>query len=251
MIITQPSSLSFRRAATLLTLAASFACVGDPGRGVVEFRIWGEDFIEEGIPADEFADGWAVEFDRFEVQIRDISIAETPMTDTSPFDISEPSDGEGQLIGLLGVPAGDHADATYTLAWTIVEGRAHKDGVDKTFVWEFEQPVRYTNCEAVTRVEAVTGYEGGPLAVFEITVHADHLFYDSLVAEDPDLRFAALAAADSDDDGVITQAELAAADLGAYDPGNLAIDDLWSFLVAQAQTMGHVNGEGHCDSTPV
>jgi hypothetical protein len=73
--------------------------------------------------------------------------------------------------------------------------------------------------------------------------------YDSFVAEEPALRFDPLAAADADADDVITMAELAATDIGAYDPGNLHIDDFWSFLAAHAATIGHVDGEGFCASS--
>jgi hypothetical protein len=115
--------------------------------------------------------------------------------------------------------------------------------VTKTFAWEFTTPIVYADCETTTRVpDAGTG-------TFQVTVHADHLFYDSLVAEQPALGFDAIAAADLDFDDVITTDELAATGLAAYDPGNLPIDDLWAFLSAQAATMGHVDGEGHCASS--
>ena len=84
-----------------------------------------------------------------------------------------------------------------------------------------------------------------------MTVHADHLFYDSLVSEEPELRFDALAAADTDMNDQITEAELAAAGVGSYDVGNEDVDDLWSWLVAHSRTLGHVDGEGHCDASPV
>lgn len=212
------------------------------GEGEVEVRTWGESFIEDGIPADELADGWAIEFARFEVELRDVSIAGASLEDPEPIDLVQASEGRGQLIGRASVPAGEHDDAAFTLASATIEGSAMKDGVTKTFSWTFDTPVDYMNCETVTDVPR----DG--VGELQITVHADHLFYDSLVSEEPALRFDAIAAADADDDGEVTMAELAAADIGAYDPGNLAIDDLWSFLAAQAQTMGHVDGEGHCAS---
>ncbi len=47
---------------------------------------------------------------------------------------------------------------------------------------------------------------------------------------------------------MLTRAELEAAGIGAYDPGNADVDDLWAWLVAQSATLGHVDGEGHCDA---
>jgi hypothetical protein len=61
-----------------------------------------------------------------------------------------------------------------------------------------------------------------------------------------------MADADSNDDGEITQAELAESDIGSFDPGSEGdIDDLWSWLVAATRTLGHVDGEGHCEAAPV
>jgi hypothetical protein len=210
------------------------------GEGEVEVRVWGEAFIEEGIPAEEVTDGWAITFDRFEVELRDVSVAGASIEDPGPIDISEASEGVGRLVGRASAPEGDHADAEFTIARVSLEGSASKGDVTKTFAWEFATPITYAECETTTRVP-----DGGT-GELQITVHADHLFYDSLVAEEPALRFDAIATADADVDGVITSEELAATDIGAYDPGNLAIDDLWGFLAAQAATMGHVDGEGHC-----
>jgi hypothetical protein len=227
-----------------VTVTLLCACIAGcaAGEGEVEVRTWGEAFIEEGIPADELADGWAIGFARFEVELRDVSVAGASFEDPDPIDLSEPSDGRGQLVGRATAPAGEHDDAAFTIVRTQVEGSATREGVTKTFAWTFDTPIAYTNCETQTEVPR----DG--VGELQITVHADHLFYDSLVSEQPTLRFDAIAAADSDNDGEVTMTELAAADIGAYDPGNLAIDDLGSFLAAQAQTMGHVDGEGHCAS---
>jgi hypothetical protein len=223
-------------------LVALLSCACAAGAGEVEVRVWGESFIEAGIPAAQMSDGWAVDFDRFEVELRDVSIAGVSVDDPEVIDIAEPSDGVGQLVGRAAVAAGEHDDAAFTIVRVQIEGSAEKGGVSKTFAWTFDTPVAYDECETQT----VVPRDG--VGELQITVHADHLFYDSLVSEEPALRFDALAAADTDNDGALTMAELAATDIGAYDPGNLAIDDLWSFLAAQAQTMGHVDGEGHCAS---
>lgn len=213
------------------------------GEGEVEVRIWGESLIEDGIPAEVMSDGWAIGFDRFEVELRDVSIAGSEIEVAAPFELGQPSEGMGQWIGEARVPEGDHGDATFTVARTTIEGSASKGDMTKTFAWEFTTPIRYFDCETTTRVPA------GGRAEFQITVHADHLFHDSLVAEEPMLRFDPIAAADLDGDGVIASEELATTDIGAHDPGNLPIDDLWAFLAALVATMGHVDGEGHCVSS--
>ena len=126
-----------------------------------------------------------------------------------------------------------------------IEGTATKGAESRSFDWVFDEATLYENCETETHV--TTGTPGA----FQVTVHADHLFYDSLVSEEPELRFDALAAADTDMNDQITEAELAAAGVGSYDVGNEDVDDLWSWLVAQSRTLGHVDGEGHCDASPV
>lgn len=220
-----------------LVLACTSACARE---GELEVRTYGEEFIEQGIPADMLDDAWAIEFSRFEVTLRDVAIAGATLPDPAPIDLVEPSAGEGQRIGLVTAPVGDHDDLEFTLVRLSLDGSASKGDVSKTFAWDFELDVRFGECETLTQVDAAG------IAGVEITIHADHLFYDSLVAEAPALRFDAIAAADADADGTITREELAATDIGAYDPGNLPIDDLWSFLHAQAATTAHVDGEGHC-----
>ena len=56
---------------TALALIVLAACGEDAGTLVS--TVYGETFIEEGIPADAFADGWAVSFDRFLVSIGNVA----------------------------------------------------------------------------------------------------------------------------------------------------------------------------------
>ena len=235
---TKPLLLALPLALCLLT-----GCGDDGGTGTIDVRIYGESFIEDGIPAGDMNDDWAVDFSRFEVELQDIVVAGTALSDPAPLDVSEGSDGEGHEVGTLTVDAGDHGEPSFTIARVEVEGSAEQGGVSKTFSWVFDSPTRYEQCETSTQVE-----QDGT-ATFQVTVHADHFFYDSLVAEEPQLLFQPLADADTDDDAEITEAELGAADIGGYDPGNEDIDDLWTWLIAQSRTLGHVDGEGHCEAT--
>lgn len=216
------------------------------GQGTVNVTAYGESFIEDGIPASEVGDDWAVEFTRFEVSIEDVSVGGVAISVAESVDLSESSSGDGHELGSEEVAEGDHARSSYTIARVEVDGTATKDAKSKSFSWVFDDATRYTECETSTSVVA------GESATFQITVHADHLLYDSLVAEKPELLFQALADADTDEDGDITRAELSSTDIGAYDPGSEdGVDDLWSWLVAQSRTLGHVDGEGHCRATPL
>jgi hypothetical protein len=226
-------------ALVLVTLLCA-GCATDAGE--IAVVAYGESFIEEGISADDVDDGWAIDFSRFDVTLRDVTVADVAIEDPGTLDVAVASSGAGHEVGRVSVDAGSYAEPSFTIARVQVAGVAERDGTTKAFEWDLDSPTRYERCQTRTVVEE------GQTATFQITIHADHLFYDSLVAEEPQLLFEPLAAADVDDDGEISEAELSAVDIGAYDPGNEDVDDLWSWLLAQSRTLGHVDGEGHCEA---
>ncbi len=233
-----------RRLWALLLLSMSLWACGDEdnGQGEVVVTVYGEDFIESGLNADDMADGWSVTFDRFVVTVGEVSVGGASIPAQAPIDISVQTDGAGHPIASVQVPAGAHTSSNFVITRVELSGAATKDGVTKAFDWTFDQEVRYSACETTTTVT------DGQSATFQITVHADHFFYDSLVAEEPQVVFQALADADADNDGQITREELENTDIGRYDPGSAGdVNDLWGWLTAQNQTLGHVDGEGHCD----
>lgn len=230
-----------------LSLAASTlgGCSDDDGTGTISVRAYGESFIEDGIPREYVDDGWAISFSRFDVTLTDIVVGGVALADPEPVGVHESSEGEGHEVGTVSVDARAHASPSFRITQVEIEGWAELEGVTKTFSWSFDSATHYSRCETTTHVKQ------DETALFQITVHADHMFYDSLVSEEPQLLFQPLADADADDDGEITAAELGETDIGAYDPGNEDIGDLWTFLVAQHRTLGHVDGEGHCDVSAV
>lgn len=251
------------------------ACSGeDAAEGTLAIEIWGEEFIEDGIPASAFVDGWTVTFDRFLVTIDGVAAARGEAApdlrdDTQRvFDLTAP--GPHPLL-TRPAPAGAYDHTTFRIrpagaaaiagnATTadvdrmrtggysvVVEGTATRGTESKTFRWGFASDTVYDHCESGARLEA----RGA--ASIQLTIHADHLFYDDLVAEDPDVTFDVLARADTDGDGEVTSAELAAFDITAlpnYGTGSTSIDNLWDFIVALTATMGHIDGEGHCHARP-
>ncbi|MEN0062497.1 MAG: hypothetical protein AAGA48_10125 [Myxococcota bacterium] len=217
-----------------------WACSAD---GDVAVTVYGEDFVELGIPANEMADGWSVTFDPFIVTVDEVVVGGVEMPAGDPIDLSVETGGAGHPLAQAAVPTGDHTGSSFAITRIELAGSASKDGTTKTFDWVFDQRTDYSACETTTEVS-----EGGT-ATFQIAVHADHFFYDSLVAEEPQVVFQTLADSDADDDGTITRQELEAADIGSFDPGSSGeVNDLWTWLVAQSGTLGHVDGEGHCDS---
>ncbi|MGB1275610.1 MAG: hypothetical protein ACPG77_07660 [Nannocystaceae bacterium] len=238
------SVVNQRSPSICIALAALLSSACTSGDGTVEVRVYGESFVEDGIPAAAMDDGWEVQFDRFTVEVLDVTIAGVQAADLSPVDLTEPSDGAGHLLASVQAVAGTYSDATFTVGRIEVSGLATKAGTSKSFTWQFEQPTRYLGCEADVSVL------DGASSTFELTIHADHLFYDSLVASEPQLLFQALADADQNNDGTIAWEELEQTGIGAYDPGNTGVANLATWLQAHVTTLGHVNGEGHCESTP-
>ncbi len=99
----------------------------------------------------------------------------------------------------------------------------------------------------------------------EITIHVEHLFWDSLGSELASLRFDAIAAVAGADKKVTTE-EIAMQSLAnlkdaqgmplvdgnnmpiVYNPGSVPLktQDLLSFIQASGASMAHLNGEGLC-----
>lgn len=233
-----------------LSLLALFclgvSCAKGNGEGTVLATIYGEEFIEEGIPSDSFDDEWSVEFERFSVQVSGVRIGDIAIdADGVKKDLTQASQGDGQELGSAPAPPAELTNSAFTIERIEIEGRAQKGDIEKRFHWDFMDSVEYAECEPVTVVKAFE------TSTFQITVHADHLFYDSLVSSEPQMLFQPLADADSDEDGEITREELSKTDIGAYDPGSEGgVDDLWTWLNRLSGTVGHADGEGHCHAHP-
>ena len=263
---------------TLVTAAALVAigCGDDAGPGLLEISIYGEEYIEEEIPAAELVDGWHIVFDEFLISIGDIGAAAghdgaIQLSDAQYriFDLAASSAGAGYAVTSAMVDGGAYDNISYRIAAATdavasnvevadvtfmvdeglavyVRGSATLAAVTKTFAWSFTGATSYGDCHGTAVIDDSD-------AVSEITIHGDHFFYDDLVTESPNLAFAALAQADDDGDGDgdITAAELAGfmiATQERYQVGSLDIDNLWDYLAYLTTTLGHIDGEGHCDS---
>lgn len=261
MFLPRGSSMAVAPLALALNLALA-ACQGAPGAW--EVRAWGERYAEEGIEADAFADGWAVTFDRLEVALADLALEPDSLErkgapvrlppGPAALDVARPSEGGGHLAGRVEAETGSYPSMRFRLghdgaACSVrAEGAARRGEETVRFDWCFVERTAYL-CEPEGGFEVESDGE----LVSEVTVHADHLFYDDLLSATPDLRFDLIASADVDGDGEASEAELASvelADLDRYQVGSFDVDDLWGFLSHQATTLGHLNGEGHCAFVP-
>lgn len=269
-----------------LSLSGVTGCSGDDGgeggSGTATFSIWGEEFVEDEIPADEFADGWSVEFDRFLVHVggvyvRDRAGMRSELEGSWLVDLKQPGPHElGSLeltskawphVGYAVRPVTSttlvHDSATEDQLASMekggfsvhVSGLATKGDVTKTFSWGFTNATAYDDCVSDIDGREVAGIvvaNGGDETV-QLTIHGDHLFYDDLASEDAVPRFAPIAAAD--DDGLVTLEELDAVslveiDAGTYGTGSAShVNDLGGFVRALTRSIGHFRGEGHCVET--
>jgi len=246
-------------------LAGLAACDTDSEDGTLEVRIWGEEFVEDGIPAEVFADGWSVRFSAFLVAVDGVATPAAEDPTRYLFDLALPSGGAGQTLGMLASPGGstelayrigpgdpamagnasmDDVAMMDAMGWSLfVSGTATRADESLAFAWGFDTTTQYDACEVAEDVAAHT-----PTTTV-ITIHADHLFYDDLDDPAPNVAFDLVASADGDSDGTVTTAELAAVDITAqarYQVGSRDIRDLLAFVEAQTSTVGHIDGEGHC-----
>jgi hypothetical protein len=249
-------------------MVAVLAMTGCAGSGTWAVETWGEEYIEEAIPAADVADGYEIVFDQFLVSLGDVTLVD------GNGEAAAAIDGQ-QIFDLTQVgphPVGD-ADATATHydrvdmviapAIAAAAGNVGEDdlarmnnaglsvaaqgtaslGADSfTFAWDFDTETHYV-CEP-----DLTLPEGGEGST-QLTIHGDHLFYDDLYDPDAAVTFTEIAAADADGDGDVTRTELEAVDVAqtGYGVGPYSeVTDLWAFVEHLTRTLGHIDGEGHC-----
>lgn len=254
--------------ATLFACSLATGCKGGgdgPEDGTLDIRIYGGDYIEEGIPADKFSDGWEVSWDTFIVALD--SVATTADEDETRylFDLTAVSGGAGNKVARLRSPSGmpklgyrisygpaategnATAETVTTFVeneWSIyVEGSAVKDAVNLTFAWGFTTKTTYEECEVAEMLP-----ESGEVRTL-ITIRAQQMFQDKVGEEGADVRFDSIAAADADMDTIVTPSELQAVEFGTlvgYDAGDAEVTNLFEMVKAQVARLGHIDGDGRC-----
>lgn len=269
------------------------ACAGETG--TLRVAVSGEEAAVQGWPVDDvgFVDGWSLTFSTlvvnvggFELRGADAARASVDGADS----LVDLRGGVRVLYTLEGIDARRWEDVRYVLrpataasidegpvdasvrarmieqGWSVyLEATATKDGVTRTLAWGLDLDVLNRGCVGGDETDGVVVRAGG-VTEAEITLHWDHLFFDSLVLDDAQMRFDAMSAV-ADAEGSVTLDALdrqRLADLrdaegnplldagGApvvYDPGSAALPEptLLHHMRAAATTVGHWNGEGHCD----
>lgn len=252
----------------MLAAVALIPLLAGCGTGTWTLYTWGEEYIEDEIPADVFADGCSLAYDEFLIAINDPNlvdgdnqaVSELPasqvfdMTQAGPHEVGS-SEVRATTYDRVRVRVSLTSDAT-------VAGNASDDqaarmdglslsvagtltcGVDSaTFAWAFQTETMYL-CEPELTIGS------GGAGETEFTVHGDHLFYDGLENPDALVRGQPILDADGDGNGEVTREEMAGVDLaplGLYDVGSQSdVATLDGFVQYLTRTLGHVDGEGHC-----
>lgn len=276
------------RAGLTLALLATTACGDDEsssgGQGTVTFTSWGEEYIEQEIPSEAFADGYSVSYDRFLVLIGNIVIADDAGSEAARHDgfflIDHTEAGSKELVSFEGLEAKAFTQVSYETSpasadeiepiggvaqsdvelmasggyHVYVEGTLSNGAESKTFRWGFGVPTLLDECEGELDGKVTPGVlvTNGGEDVVELTVHGDHLFYDDLQSPSAAVRGEAIFSADADDDGEVTLEELEAVSLidlpaDQYGTGGVgSVNDLRAFVEFLSRTIGHYRGEGEC-----
>ena len=220
------------------------------GSGDWSVNTWGEEYIEEGIPAADFEDGCSAVFNTFEVEITQAALLDgngeiEGEVSAGRFDVTDPGP---QQLGTTSVGSTFYDSARFVIA------PADSDSVHAigsltcgadtvTFDWSFDTATTYV-CEP----EDLNIPSGGEAST-QLTIHGDHFFYDGLEADDAVVRGQAIVDADANADGEVTLDELAEVDVASigYAVGQYSdVTDLREFVTFLTRTLGHVDGEGHC-----
>lgn len=269
------------------------------GSGIARVRASGEGAAKSGYPYDRqgvqiaFVDGWTLEFEKVLVSLSELELAageDRVASDRSwvvdlhlgdpeleeladlapqrwdsfgfviapPTSASEPGDG---------VVAGDvERMVEEGLGYLVAGSATHPDRGTVSFEWGLPIAVRHRNCtNGLDGTSGIVVRENSATEA-EITVHMDHMFWDTLGTEKAQLRFDPIWGADADEDGQVTTEELAAQRISAltdpmgepltdengeplvYDPGSLPLPDknLYEFVLLSMASMAHLNGLGLC-----
>lgn len=293
------------RLTSALLLLVSVACGPAGGSGSVVVSITGEDAVREGLGEHDdghgddhdhpaFVDGWHVHFDKYVVSFGRLSLrgtdgseafasdalfvadlhkgdVEVARLDALPaqrwddfsFELAPPGDG---VTNLNGVAQDDIDRLAEAGANYLVAGTAHRGDEEVSFEWLLKIPTRNAACTNGDDGKQGLVVTNGGTTRATITLHVEHLFWDTLGSEStPNMRFDAIAAM-ADADGFVDFDALASQPLAQpldaegqplkdldgspviYDPGSVTLPapGLQGLILASAATQAHLNGEGLC-----
>ncbi|WP_224246272.1 hypothetical protein [Hyalangium gracile] len=280
-----------------VTFLLSGAACSPVAMGEARVMMSGEEGAQDGYSSHLFQDDWSVRFTKYLVSVGDFTLTSSSgqTHSSSRHVLVDLQKGDVDLTRLAEVPAGrwnvgfavrppDDAtelpDGQVSAAdlelmrsrgysyW--LEGEAVKVG-QGVFRFAFGFPV---NARMVDCINGVDGTQGiivpeNSIAEAEVTIHAEHMFYDRLgTHRGVQLRFEAFAAS-AGPDKLITSEGLAGQQLldlrgmnggelldaagkpVIYEPGAYAVQTLWEFVTQSIVDQAHLNGGGVCAVVPL
>jgi hypothetical protein len=282
--------------AALAVMALAGTACEPVAEGEVRVKVSGGDGTQRGYPSHLFQDGWSVQFTKYLVSLGDFTLtsASGQLRTAPEHMLVDVQKGDVPLTGLKGLPAGRWSvgfrvsppredttlpDDTVSAEdaarmrehgysyW--VEGVAVKAGVG-VYTFRMGFPVNARMVDCVNGVDGTLGIivPENSVAEAEVTIHAEHMFYDRLgTHRGVELRFDAFAAA-ADANKVITPEGLAAQNLldlqgldggelkdgqgrpVVYEPGAYSVRTLQEFITQSIVDQAHLNGGGVCTVAP-
>lgn len=279
-----------RKAAGTLAL---FALACSAPTGALTVSVSGEDAAVTGFDASAFADGWRVDFDALVVSLDGFDLhgsdGEHAALGADPV-LVDLTQGDTVAWTFEGVGARRWQDVRYRIrpatsasrdlgivdpairarmiaegASIHVEATARRGELERRIAWTFALDVAHSRCVGADDTDGIV-VRSGAANEAQITLHWDHLFFDSLVADEASMRFDAIHAVAGDPITLDALSAQRLADLrdargeplrdasGApvvYDPGSTALSEptLRAMIEAAATMLGHLDGEGHCEYT--
>lgn len=204
-----------------LTLIAGLTAGCGAGTGTAKITTWGEEYIEDEIPASSdggFIDGWTLTYEKFLVTFHAVTIADSDGTVAATMEGSRLVDnvvkGKKELatfpelearaydsVGyqikpatatseLVGATEADRAMMVTNGYSVFIRASATKTStagvmITKRLELGFETGTQYSSClqavESGQPIQGIVVTEGGT-DVSELTTHGDHFFYDRLKA---------------------------------------------------------------------
>lgn len=246
------------RSRLLLSIPLVALACTDPtstGEGTERFTTWGEEFVEQGIPAGDgengFVDGWSLKYDKFLVVFHDIEVADAAGKIVARLDkprfVDNTKVGVKELVTFADLDARAFTQVSYAIKPAVagavvvggadpadlqmmvqnglsiyVAGRATKpDPADasktiaKTFHWGFKTQTSYRDCHSATENGVST--EG-------IVVTSGQTDESQLTTHGDHLHYDSLQAGDNAKKTMIRFEEKAAAD--ADGDGDVTLQEL-------------------------
>jgi hypothetical protein len=286
-----------RRAGLAVGALLAGAACSPVATGEARVMMSGEEGAQRGYASHLFEDDWSVRFTKYLVSMGDFTLtsASGETRSSARHVLVDMQKGDIELAQLKELPAGrwsvgfqvrPPADGTELPDGNVLaedlarmrssgysywlEGEAVKVGVG-VYHFAFGFPVSARMVDCVNGTDGTLGLvvPENSTAEAEVTIHAEHMFYDRLgTHRGVRLRFDAFAAA-AGADKVISSEELAMQQLldlrgmngeelsdkegkpVIYEPGAHGVRTLWEFVTQSIVDQAHLNGGGVCAVAPL